>query len=100
MLAQFSIIKPPPALYPTVAVLVEDLRRQRVALIGTLLLRDVTVHPKPLLLQHGDVYFLEVDSIGLEEPHHCLLMLLHLEMERQEEKTSKCCQGGTVTTLN
>lgn len=81
------------ALYPTVAVLIEDLRRQRVALFWTLLLRDVTVHPKPLLLQHGDVYLLEVDAIGLEESHHCLLMLLYLKMERGEEMTSKCCCG-------
>lgn len=79
------------ALYPTVAVLIEDLRRQRVALFWTLLLRDVTVHPKPLLLQHGDVDLLEVDSVGLEESHHCLLMLLHLKTERREETTSKCC---------
>lgn len=77
------------ALYPTVVVLVEDLRRKRVALLGTLLFRDVTVHPKPLLLQHGDVYFLEVDSISLQESHHCLLMLLYLEMERQKI-ISKC----------
>lgn len=71
------------ALYPTVAVLVEDLRRQRVALLGPLLLRDVAVHPEPLLLQHGDVHRLEVDSIRLQESHHCLLMLLYLEMERK-----------------
>lgn len=77
------------ALYPTVAVLIEDLRRQRVALLGTLLLRDVTVHPKPLLLQHGDVYLLEGDSISFQESHHCLLMLLYLEMERQKI----ICQG-------
>lgn len=79
------------ALYPTVAVVIEDLRRQRVALFWTLLLRDVTVHPKALLLQHGDVYLLEVDSIGLEESHHRLLMLLYLKMERREEMTSECC---------
>lgn len=79
------------ALYPTVAVLIEDLRRQRVALFWTLLLGDVTVHPKPLLLQHGDVYLLEVDTIGLEESHHCLLVLLYLKMERREEMTPKCC---------
>lgn len=68
--------------YPTVAVSVEDLWRQRVALLGMLLLRDVSVHPKALLLQHGDVHFLEADSIGLQESHHCLLMLLYLNMER------------------
>lgn len=73
------------ALYPTVVLLVEDLRRQRVAPLGTLLFRDVTVHPKPLLLQHGDVYLLEADSIRLQESHHCLLMLLYLEMERHKK---------------
>lgn len=87
------------ALYPTVAVLVEDLRRQRVALLGTLLFRDVAVHPKPLLLQHGDVYFLEVDSISLQESHHCLLVLLYLQMERKKI-ISQCYQaflGGTLS---
>lgn len=82
--------------YPTVAVLVEDLRRQRVALLGMLLFRDVSVHPKALLLQHGDVYFLEADSIGLQESHHCLLMLLYLEMERAKiiDKFDQAFLGG------
>lgn len=87
------------ALYPTVAVLVEDLRRQRVALLGTLVFRDVTVHPKPLLLPHGDVHLQEVDSIGLQESHHCLLMLLHLEMERGKmvSKWYRAFLGGNLS---
>lgn len=87
------------ALYPTVALLVEDLRRQRVALLGTPVFRDVPVHPKPLLLQHGDVHLLEVDSISLQESHHCLLLLLYLEMER-EQIISQCYQafmGGDLS---
>lgn len=71
--------------YPTVTVIVEDLRRQRVAFFRQSVPGDVVVHPEPLLLQHGDVYLLEVDSIGFQETHHCLLVLLHLEAEMKDE---------------
>lgn len=65
--------------YPTVVIVVEYLRRQRVAFLRPLVRGDVAEHPQPLLLQHGDVYFLETDPIGLQEAHHCLLMLFHLK---------------------
>lgn len=67
-----------PPSYPAVDVVIEDLRRQRVAVGRPLVTRDVAVHPQPLLLQHGDVYLLEVDSVGLQEAHHRLLLLFHL----------------------
>jgi len=60
-------------------ILIEDLWRQRVAFLWQLIPGDVAVHPEPLLLQHGNVYFLEADSIGLQETNHRLLMLLYLE---------------------
>lgn len=81
------------ASYPTVAILVEDLRRQRVASLGQLVAGDVTVHPEPLLLQHGDVYLLEADSIGLQESYHSLLVLLHLE-ERKKKKVCMWWDSG------
>ncbi len=65
--------------YPTVAIFIEDLGRHWVAFLRPLVFGDVPIHPEPLLLQHGDVYFLEVDTIGLQETHHSLLMLLYLE---------------------
>lgn len=73
--------------YPTVAILVEDLWRQRVAFFRQLVPGDVAVHPEPLLLQHGDVYLLEADSIGLQETYYCLLVLLYLEVK---DKKCKC----------
>lgn len=64
--------------YTTVAIIVENLWRQRVALLWLLIPGDVAVHPEPLLLQHRNVYFLEVDSVGLQETNYCLLMFLYL----------------------
>lgn len=69
-----------PSSYPTVAVVVKDLRRQRVAFLRLFVPGDVAVHPEPLLLHHGDVHFLEVDPIGLQETDHCLLVLFHLRI--------------------
>lgn len=82
--------------YPTVAILIEDLRRQRVAFLRLLVSGDVTVHPEPLLLQHGDVYFLEADSIGLQETHHCLLVLLYLERSKMDKKIREKGEVGLV----
>lgn len=67
-------------------LLVEDLWRQRVAFFRQLVPGDVAVHPEPLLLQHGDVNLLEADSIGLQETHHCLLVLLYLGVKKKEQK--------------
>ena len=83
--------------YPTVVILVEDLWRQRVAFLGQLVSGDVPVHPEPLLLQHGDVYFLEADSIGLQETHHCLLVLFYLhQITNGHKKERKVGVGGLV----
>lgn len=62
---------------PTISILIEDLGRQWVAFLWLFISGDVLIHPKPLFLQHGDVYLLEVDSIGLQEAHHRLLMLFY-----------------------
>ena len=64
--------------YPTVAISIEDLRRQRLAHLWVLVLGDVAAHPQPLLLPHGDVYFLETQAICFQETDHVLLVLLHL----------------------
>lgn len=76
--------------YPAVVLLVEDLWWQRVAFFRQLVPGDVAVHPQPLLLQHGDVYLLEADSIGLQETHHCLLVLLYLEVRKRKDKKCEC----------
>ena len=86
--------------YPTVAILVEDLRRQWVALLRLLVSGDVAVHPEPLLLQHGDVYFLEADSIGLQETHHCLLVLLYLWQIKEGKKGGGGFEWERWLTLN
>lgn len=75
--------------YTAVVILVENLWRQRVALLWLLIPGDVAVHPEPLLLPHGNVYFLEVDSVGLQETHHCLLMLLYLRGSAMKKKKSE-----------
>lgn len=69
--------------YTTVAILIEDLWRQWIAFLWFLFLGDVAVHPEPLLLQHGNVDFLEVNSICLQETHNCLLMFLYLDRSKE-----------------
>lgn len=78
-------------------LLVEDLRRQWVAFLWQLVSGDVAVHPQPLFLQHGDVYFLEADSIGLQETHHFLLMLFYL---RTDEEGREMLGNDGDTVLN
>lgn len=70
--------------YTAVSILIEDLRRQWVAFLWLPFPGDVAVHPEPLLLHHGNIYFLEVDSIGLQETNHRLLVLLHLNTTKYE----------------
>src|SRR4029434_3460469 len=55
--------------HPTVLLAVKDLWGQWVALLWVLLLRNVPVHPLPLVLHAGDVHFLKRDSVCLQEPH-------------------------------
>lgn len=73
-------------------ILIEDLWRQRVTPLWSPLLWNVLVHPEPLLLQHGDVNFLEANLVCLQETHHILLVFFYLqwmqEMKKEEEKKS------------
>lgn len=64
--------------HAAVLVSIEDLRGERVALFRSFLLRNVPVHPEPLILQHGDVNLLKADPVGLQKAHDGLLPFLHL----------------------
>lgn len=64
--------------YTTVVVLVEDLRRQRDAVAGLVLLRNVGPHPHAVLLVAGDVQLGVVHFESLQEADHILLLLLDL----------------------
>lgn len=64
--------------YATVAVLVEDLRRQRDAVAGLVLLRHVGPHPHAVLLVAGNVQLGVVHLESLQEADHILLLLLDL----------------------
>lgn len=64
--------------HAAVVISIEDLRGERIALFRSFLLRNVLVHPEPLILQHGDVNLLEADPVGLQKAHDGLLMFLHL----------------------
>lgn len=63
---------------PTVAVLIENLWRQRDAVGGFLLLWDVLPHPHAVLLIAGNVQLSVVHLKSLQEAHHILLFLLDL----------------------
>lgn len=67
--------------YATVVVLVEDLRRQRDAVTGLVLLRNVGPHPHAVLLVAGDVQLGVVHFEGLQEADHILLLLLDLRRD-------------------
>lgn len=62
---------------PTVPILIEDLWRHWSPLLRMLVFGNIVVHPQSLFLQHGDVYLLKVDSIGLEKAYDILLMLFY-----------------------
>lgn len=64
--------------HAAVVVSIEDLRGERIALFRSFLLRNVLIHPEPLILQHGDVNLLEADPVGLQKAHDGLLTFLHL----------------------
>ena len=72
--------------YPTVALFIEDLRGQRDAIGGLLLLGDVLPHPHAVLLVAGDVQLSVVHLKSLQEADHILLLLLDLG----SRKISKC----------
>lgn len=70
-----------PAAYSTVLVIIEYLRRQRVALSRLLLRGDVLIHPLPLLFWHCDVHLLKLYLVGFQKSNHILLFLLYLQRE-------------------
>lgn len=50
--------------YSTVLIIAEDLGRQWVALCRQFVLRNIFIHPPPLLLWHGDIHFFKVYLVG------------------------------------
>lgn len=80
--------------YTTVVVLVEDLRRQRDAVAGLVLLRNVGPHPHAVLLVAGDVQLGVVHFKSLQEADHILLLLLDLRRNADwtyEANWTHCC---------
>lgn len=71
--------------YPTVALFIEDLRGQRDAVGGLLLLRDILPHPHAVLLIAGDVQRSVVHFKSLQEADHILLLLLDLGSRKKHK---------------
>lgn len=78
--------------HAAVVVSIEDLRGERIALFRSFLLRNVPVHPEPLIFQHSDVNLLKADPVGLQKSHNGLLVFLHLR--KHSEVLRSICGGS------